>query len=66
MNYSTSQPPYPNKFKAGDIAVCLAEFIPFSNGDIHILGQKILVTEKTKSYYNVWHHIYDKVKIDAT
>lgn len=56
----TSQPPYPDKFKAGDIAIAKTH-TEFMYGDKHEVGQEIVVTEETKSYYNVWHHLYDKL-----
>lgn len=54
-----SHPPYPEKFKAGDIAIPLIE-INFVDGTQHKIGDEIRVTEKTKSYYNVWWHLYRK------
>ena len=55
----TTKPPYPNKFKAGDVAIA-QQFIKFMDGSTHRVGEEIIVTERTKSYFNVWHHIYDK------
>ncbi len=54
----TYQPMYPNKFKAGDIAIS-KKFVKFLNGEKHTIGQEILVFESTKSYYNVNHKNYE-------
>lgn len=54
-----AQPPYPNKFIEGDIVVCNTR-IEFMDGEVHNIGQEILVTEKIKAYYNVCNKNYDK------
>lgn len=57
----TSHPPYPDKFKAGDTAVSSIR-INFIDGTKHIIGQRIVVTEATKAFYNVWHDYYEKLE----
>lgn len=59
MSVLSSQPPYPNKFKAGDIAIA-TKHISFCDGTKHVPGQRIEVDEQSKHYYNVWHHIYKR------
>lgn len=59
MPFVSTQPPYPEKFKPGDIAISLTE-VEFCDGTKHEEGEEILVTFKNASYYNVWHHIYAK------
>jgi hypothetical protein len=51
---------YPNKFYLGDIAIAKTN-VDFCDGTSHKVGQKIVVTEETKHYYNVCHEQYDKV-----
>lgn len=48
----TYSPPYPDKFKSGDIAIALTN-INYADGTKVKKGQEVLVTETTKSYYNV-------------
>lgn len=48
-----------DKFKPGDTAICKA-YIDFVNGTEHKIGDKILVTEDNKAYFNVMHANYDK------
>lgn len=64
MKVTQSNPPvkYPNKFKAGDIAIA-KRFIRFCDGAEHRRGQEILVTERTVHYYNVCHVDYDKKSV---
>lgn len=50
---------YPNKFKAGDIAIC-RRAVEFADSTRHVIGQRIRVRENTVSYYNVNHQDYDK------
>ena len=61
MLNNRTYPPYPNKFKAGDVAVSRTN-VNFMDGTRHTEGQKIVIEENTVSYYNVWHHVYDKLK----
>ena len=56
-----TNPPYPNKFKAGDIAICRRS-INFTDGTKHIKGEHILVREGCASYYNVNHEDYDRLE----
>ncbi len=53
-----ANPPFPNKFKPGDVAISKQE-IKFCDGTKHGIGEEIIVTEKTIDYFNVWHKIYD-------
>ena len=48
-----------DKFKPGDVAIAKNN-IKFCDGTKHIVGQKIVVTEQTVSYYNVNGKDYDK------
>lgn len=50
---------YPDKFKPGDVAMA-KKFVRFCDGTCHKVGQEILVTEDSKSYFNVMHGDYDK------
>jgi hypothetical protein len=59
MTVRTFSPPYPNKFKPGDTAIAKTD-IRFCNGKTHRIGQEIVVSEETVSYYNVCHTEYDK------
>lgn len=52
-------PPYPKKFKSGDIAIA-RHSINFCDGTNHVRGQRIKVTARTEAYYNVCHKNYDK------
>jgi hypothetical protein len=53
MNIKTFNPPYPNKFQDGDIAVSLGK-VNFTDGTFHKTGDEIIVTEETVSYYNAF------------
>lgn len=55
----TFVPPYPPKFNPGDIAIAKAE-VHFPDGTVHMIGDRLEVTEATVSYYNVCHEDYDK------
>ncbi len=57
---NTMQPPYPDKFKPYDIAVSTIN-VSFIDGTQHKIGQKIVVTPQTVSYYNVWYKYYNKL-----
>jgi hypothetical protein len=52
------QPPYPDKFKTGDVAVSKTN-VDFTDGQKHHIGQEIVVKNDTVSYYNVMHQYYD-------
>jgi hypothetical protein len=43
-----SQPPYPSKFKAGDVAIA-TEKISFCDGTEHVPGQRIKLIEENKA-----------------
>jgi hypothetical protein len=64
MKTFTLNPPYPNKFIAGDVAISTID-VNFCDGTKHKIGQRIVVTEKTKSYYNVWHNYYEKAQNES-
>jgi len=55
-------PPYPAKFKIGDIAIAKFD-VDFDNVKSHRVGQKLPVTDENVSYYNVCHEEY--VNFDA-
>jgi hypothetical protein len=49
-----------DKFLPGDLAVA-KDFIRFSDGSIHAIGQKIAVTEQNQDYFNTRHDEYDRI-----
>lgn len=53
-------PPYPDKFHPGDFAVSKL-LVRFSDGDVHNIGDQILITKENVAYYNVCHEHYDKL-----
>lgn len=52
--------PHPNKFQIGDIAKA-KRLIRFMDKTKHDIGQEIVVTEETKSYFNVCHSGYERI-----
>lgn len=60
ITFRQSQPPYPTKFQAGDVAISKVD-VDFCNGEQHKAGDRIDITEENVAYYNVWHNYYDKV-----
>ena len=50
-------PPYLDRFKAGDVVICLHTVV-FCDGDRHLKGNEYIVEEKTKDYYNVCYAQY--------
>lgn len=60
----TSKPPYPAKFQPGDIAISLYR-VEFTDGEVHEVGQEIVVTEEAVAYFNVCHEEYSKKDIPA-